>query len=100
MDGELLSAQEAARRLGVTTTTLYAWLGESDAGLLCLRGQAVTVDYYQSGARGQGRIKIPAGEVDRLLELMRVRPHPALRRPTPIRPTAFPGITVPLGRPR
>ena len=40
-----------------------------------------------------------AGEVERLKNLMRVRPQPLLPRRPPIRPTTFPGITVSLGRP-
>ena len=99
MSEGLLPAREAARRLGVAVATLYDWLGRSDRGRLLLRGRAVTVDYLQGGARGQGRIHIEAGEVERLKDLLRVRPRrPAPRRP-PVRPDTFPGITVPLGRP-
>ena len=100
MSEELLTAAEAARRLGVTTTTLYDWLGRSRIGALEIRGQKAVIQYFQGGARGQGRIRIEAGEVERLRDLMRVRPlHPApvIRRP---RIAAWPGITVPLGRPR
>jgi hypothetical protein len=99
MVAESLSAQEAAKRLGISASSLYDWLGQSDRGLLVIRGQAVTIDYFQGGPQGQGRIRIEAAEVERVKELMRVRPQPtALRRP-PIRRTAFPGITVTLGRP-
>ncbi|MBL9083046.1 MAG: DNA-binding protein [Planctomycetales bacterium] len=100
MSEELLTAAEAARRLGVTTTTLYDWLGRSRIGALEIRGQKAVIQYFQGGARGQGRIRIEAGEVERLRDLMRVRPlHPApvVRRP---RIETWPGITVPLGRPR
>src|SRR5689334_23604664 len=69
----LASAREAALRLGVTATTLYAWLGLSDRGLLVIRGHSVTIEYFQSGPRGQGRIRIDLAEVERLKDLMRVR---------------------------
>lgn len=99
MDRELLSTQDAARRLGITTVTLYDWLGQSDRGLLVIRGQRVAIDYLQGGAKGQGRIKITHGEVERIKDLMRVRAqHGAMRR-APVRRDSFPGITVPLGRP-
>lgn len=98
MSDELLSTTEAARRLGMSRASLYAWLGESDAGDFLLRGQPVTIQYFQSGARGQGRIKIEAGEVEQLLDLMRVRPRPQSVRRTPIQQAQFPGIYVKLGR--
>ena len=99
MAEELLPAREAARRLGVAVATLYDWLARSDRGRLVLRGRPVTVAYLQGGARGRGRIRIAAGEVERLKDLLRVRPRrPAPRHP-PARPDAYPGITVPLGRP-
>jgi hypothetical protein len=94
-----LTANDAAERLGITVTTLYDWLGQSDHGLLVIRGQAVTVHYFQGGRHGQGRIRIESGEVERINELMRVLPQRApLRRPQ-VRQDRFPGITVPLGRP-
>jgi hypothetical protein len=99
MDEKLLSAREAARRLGIAVTSLYDWLGQSDRGLLVIRGQPVIIDYLQGGSQGQGRIRIEAGEVDRLKNLMRVRPQPATPRRPPIPQISFPGITVPLGRP-
>jgi hypothetical protein len=95
----LLSAREAARRLGVAVPTLYDWLGRSDRGLLVIRGRPVTIDYLQGGPRGQGRIRIEAAEVERLMDLLRVRPAPARIRRPPATPARFPGITVPLGRP-
>jgi hypothetical protein len=100
MDGELLAAREAARRLGMTVTTLYDWLGRSRHGLLEIRGQPVAITYFQGGAKGQGRIRIPAAEVERVLELMRVQPRAVPQRAPPIRLAHFPGITVTLGRPR
>lgn len=96
---QLLSAGEAARRLGITTTCLYDWLGQSRRGLLVIRGRAVTVNYFQGGPRGQGRIRIEASEVQRLRELMRVVPQAYVPRRPPVRAVNFPGITVPLGRP-
>ena len=79
---------------------MYQWLANSDAGTLVIRGQPVTIDYLQGGAGGQGRIKIEAQEVERLKELMRVRPHKRQRqRPPGARPGAYPGINVKLGRP-
>ena len=98
MAEELLSAREAARRLGVAVATLYDWLGRSDRGLLVLRGRPATVGYLQGGPRGRGRLRVEAGEVERLKDLLRVRPRPHAPRRPPGR-GSFPGITVPLGRP-
>ena len=96
---ELLTPGEAAGRLGVAVPTLYGWLGLSRRGLFVVRGMPVTVAFFQTGPKGRGRIRIPAAEVARLLELMRapVVP-PRLRRPSATR-GGYPGITVPLGRP-
>jgi hypothetical protein len=99
MSGELLSAREAARWLGMAVASLYDWLGQSDRGLLVIRGQPVTIDYLQGGPRGQGRIRIEATEVERLKDLMRVQPQRIVPRRPPLRHQSFPGITVPLGRP-
>jgi hypothetical protein len=99
MSDDLLTTREAARRLGIAVASLYDWLGQSDRGLLTLRGQAVTIKYLQTGAQGQGRIKIDAGEVERLKGIMRVWPQPFAPRRRPVRRAAFPGITVDLGRP-
>jgi hypothetical protein len=99
MSDELFSAQEAARRLGISVTSLYDWLGQSDRGLFLIRGQSVTINYFQGGPRGQGRIRIEAVEIERLKELMRVRPRSAPPRRLAIRRDALPGITVKLGRP-
>jgi hypothetical protein len=99
MSDELLSSREAARRLGITVTTLYDWLGQSDRRLLVIRGQRVSINYLQGGPQGQGRIRIEAAEVERLKNLMRVRSEPHVLRRPPIPQDIFPGITVPLGRP-
>lgn len=99
MSRELLSAREAAAKLGISIATLYNWLAQSDHGSLVIRGRSVTIDYLQGGPRGQGRIVITAEEVDRIRELMRVHPQPAPARRESVRRQAFPGINVPLGRP-
>jgi len=99
MPGELLTASQAAQRLGVSASTFYDWLGQSDHGLLMIRGECVTVNYLQGGPKGQGRIRIEADEVQRLKELMRVRPQQPLLRRRPAPRTAYPGISVPLGTP-
>lgn len=95
----LLTAKEAARRLGITVTTFYDWLGQSQWGLLRIQGQPVTINYFQSGPNGQGRIQIEESEIVRLRELMRVRSKRLPVRRTPVQRDRFPGITVPLGRP-
>lgn len=100
MSDELLTAAEAARRLGITVTTFYDWLGRSRIGELEIRGQRVTIDFLQGGPRGQGRIRVEVREVERVRELMRVRPQTVVVRPPPIKRTQWPGIHVPLGRPR
>lgn len=99
MAEELASAQEAARQLGISVTSFYDWLRQSDEGALVIRGQSATIDYLQGGPRGQGRIKLEVSEVERIKELMRVRPERTRQRSMPIQGTAFPGIFVPLGRP-
>ena len=99
MSEELLSTMEAARRLGISRASLYDWLSQSNAGQFMLRGQSVTIAYLQGGARGQGRIRIEAREVERLKELMRVQPYPLLPRRPAIKESHFPGIMVKLGRP-
>ena len=97
MERDLLSAAEAARRLGISRETLYQWLADSNAGTLVIRGQSVTIDYFQSGRRGQGRIQIDADEVERIIELMRVRPCVQRRRKPPTQRRHYPGIYVELG---
>lgn len=99
MSRELLSSHEAARRLGVSPTTLYDWLAQSDAGTFMIRGQPVVICYYQGGRRGQGRIKIDGQEVERLLALMRVSPIPPQARRPPSKKTSLNHITTQLGRP-
>jgi len=96
---EMLTPKQAASRLGVTATTLYDWLGQSRRGFFVLRGQPVTVEFYQTGAKGQGRILIPVPEIARLKELMRVPVERTRTRRPPVRLDRFPGITGPLGRP-
>jgi hypothetical protein len=99
MSDELLTPAAAARRLGITVPTFYDWLGRSRIGELEIRGRRVTIDYLQGGAKGQGRIRIEAQEVERLRELMRVTTiAPPLPR-THLRRDSFPHINVPLGRP-
>jgi hypothetical protein len=97
---DLLTSHEAAKRLGVSAACFYQWLSQSDAGTLLIRGQPVTIDYLQGGPKGQGRIMIEPREIERLKDLMRVRPHPRRVRkpPTPAAPS-YPGITVKLGLP-
>lgn len=95
----LLTVGEAARRLGVKPATVYDWLGRTRIGELVIQGQRVTIDYYQTGPNGKGRIQIEAAEVDRVRELMRVKPQIHVPRQLPVRTMNFPGITVPLGRP-
>jgi len=78
---------------------MYQWLADSDTGTLVIRGQPVTIDYLQGGPKGQGRIKIEAREVERLKELMRVRPRPPWQRRPATKRRHYPGITVELGNP-
>ena len=100
MTGELIAACEAARRLGISRASLYDWLAQSDASVLVIRGQPVTIDYLQGGAKGQGRIKLEAEEIERLKDLMRVRPCLPHQRRAPIKQETYPGIIVKLGRPQ
>jgi hypothetical protein len=65
-----------------------------------IRGAAVTIEYFQSGRRGQGRIHLEAREVERLRDLLRVRPQKPILRRTPVNRHLYPGISVELGRPR
>ena len=99
MPEDPLTAAEAARCLGISVTTLYDWLGQSDYGLLRIRGTAVTIEYLQGGPLGQGKIGISAEEVDRLKHCMRVVPQRFVPRRPKTRSASYPGITVPLGRP-
>jgi hypothetical protein len=99
MADQLLTAREAAAQLGLSLTSLYDWLGQSDRGLLVIRGQPVSIDYFQGGPRGQGRIRLETAEVARIKQCLRVRPQSTIVRRIPIRRDSFPGITAPLGRP-
>ena len=99
MAEDLLRTSEAAQRLGVSTSRFYEWLGLSDRGQFVIRGQPVTINYFQGGAKGQGRIRITTTEVDRLVELSRVRPSSSVVRRPSASVLLFPGITVELGRP-
>jgi hypothetical protein len=99
MADDLLTAMEAARRLGISKSRLYEWLGLSNAGRFAIRGRPVTIDYFQGGPKGQGPIRIAAKEVERLVEATRVLPVlETLHRPVDRRPV-YPGITVELGLP-
>ena len=73
---------------------MYQWLADSDTGTLVIRGQPVTIDYLQGGPKGQGRIKIEAREVERLKELMRVRPRPPWQRRPPTKLHHYPRLPV------
>jgi len=99
MSRELLSSQDAARRLGISTATLYDWLAQSDAGTFMIRGQPTTINYYQGGRKGQGRIKIDSQELERLLELMFVSPKSQPIQRAPRKQTSMQHITTKLGRP-
>ena len=99
MPTELLDTKAAARVLGIGVTTLYDWLSQSDGGNFRIRGQHVTIKYYQGGPRGQGRIRIAEMEVERLLGLTSVTPK-AVRRSQPVtKDPKYRFITVELGRP-
>jgi hypothetical protein len=98
MPAELLDPRTAAQRLGITVTCLYDWLGQSRRGKLVIRGQPVTICYFQGGPKGQGRIRIDASEIDRLLEFMRVKTQPLPSRRPPLPIIQYPGIHVILGR--
>ena len=95
----LLAASEAANRLGIARSTLYSWLSQSDAGTFMIRGRPETICYFQTGQRGQGRIKIDAREVERLLSLMRVTPKQAVQRIPTTKKKPLYHITATLGRP-
>lgn len=99
MATDLLFAKQAAQRLGIGVGQLYEWLRLSNSGALNIGGQLTTIEYFQGGPKGQGRIRISADEVERLIELTRVHPKAAQVRRPPIRRRVYPGITVELGRP-
>ena len=87
------------RAASAITSFQRSRLSQSDVGEFVLRGQSVTINYFQGGRKGQGRIQIEATEIERLQNLMRVRLQPQLKRRQPNRLQHFPGITVTLGRP-
>lgn len=99
MPFELLSSETTAQRLGIRVLTLYDWLSQSDNGVFEIRGQTVTIEYYQGGRRGQGRIRIDAQEIGRLLSLMRVTPKATYLRKRPEKVTTLQHITTQLGHP-
>lgn len=99
METAWLNAAEAANELGLRPATFYDWLSRSDYGLLEIRGVQVRIDYLQGGAKGQGKIRISEQEVQRIIELLRVKPMVMPRPPAPRPHRSFPGISVPLGRP-
>ena len=99
MNAELLNTTEAARRLGISRATFYQWLADSDSGTFALQGRPVSIQYFQGGRRGQGRIQIEATELARLRKLMQVRPRHIRQRRPPQKRHAYPGITVELGDP-
>jgi hypothetical protein len=99
MKTDLLTSEEAAAALGISVLALYDWLSQSDGGEFQIRGQAYTIEYFQGGRRGQGRIRIEAQEIERLREAMRVRPQLRRERRVPSKVQRYPGITVPLGTP-
>ncbi len=100
MSKVFLSSQEAAHQLGISVASWYEWLARSDDGEFILRGQPITINYLQTGARGQGRIQIEPSEIERIQDAMRVLPKPKFKRSLPARTQHYPGITVPLGRPK
>jgi len=101
MPANLLSTDEAAERLGITRSTLYDWLAQSDSGEFMIRGQAETINYFQGGRRGQGRIKFEEREINRLLTRMKVQPKENKPRQLPKqkRKSDFQYIKVKPGRP-
>ena len=99
MSKELLSSTEAARRLGISVPRLYEWLALSDRGDFLLRGVPLTIEYFQGGAKGQGRIRIATEEVNRILGLMRVQPSPQHTRRSPTKRPVLRYITAKPGRP-
>jgi hypothetical protein len=98
MSRKLLTTHEAAAELGICRATLYEWLSQSDAGDFVVRGRPFTIEYFQGGRNGQGRIGIAREEIERLIEAMRAKPKPRRQRNQPA-PQHFPHITAKLGRP-
>jgi hypothetical protein len=54
--------------------------------------------FHQTGPRGQGRIRIPTSEIERLLEAMRVCPRQTKLVRDHRRSNDYPHIDVELGR--
>ena len=94
-----LSSNHTAKRLGISRTTLYDWLSQSDSGCFVICGVPVSINYYQTGRRGQGRIQIEAAEIERLLSLMKVSPNPKQLLRTTRKKASLTHITATLGRP-
>ena len=99
MTTDLLTTEAAAQRLGITRATLYDWLAQSDRGEFLIRGKPVTIGYYQSGRKGQGRIQIESQEIERLLGFMRVSPKQQNERKLPSKNQTYRHISAKLGRP-
>ncbi|MDM4015112.1 helix-turn-helix domain-containing protein [Roseiconus lacunae] len=99
MDASLLNSKDAASELGISVPTFYDWLSQSRNGTFTLRGKPVTIEFYQGGRCGQGRIRIPRREIDRLLALMLVQTQPKPLRRAPKPRKNFSNITVTPGRP-
>jgi hypothetical protein len=64
-----------------------------------IRGEPTTINYYQGGRVGQGRIKIDHREVERLLSLMRVSPRTKAVQKKPAKKPTLRHITAKLGLP-
>ncbi|PHR95221.1 MAG: molybdenum-pterin-binding protein [Blastopirellula sp.] len=95
----LISSKQAAQLLGIEVATFYDWLSQSDAGQFSIRGQEVTISYFQGGRSGQGRIRIEEAEVKRLLDCMRVTPK-SLNQRKPSKPKQqYNFISAKLGKP-
>ena len=99
MPSDLLNAREAAQRLGISVHTLYGWLSASSKGRLEIHNRPLSINYFQTGRRGQGRIKIESQEIDRLLLLMQPKPESTARRKRSKAAPALQHITTPLERP-
>src|SRR3990172_3983997 len=61
MEYGLLTAREAAQRLGLSRATLYQWLAASDAGTLVIRGQPITTTISRPGPRGRAASESKSG---------------------------------------
>lgn len=99
MAHELLTSNDAAERLGISTLTLYDWLSQSDAGEFMIRSQPTTIEYLQGGRKGQGRIRIAESEIMRLLSLMTVTPATVKTRKPSQKKRLLQHITTTPGRP-